>query len=61
MDSFSRIAREMRDQRQALTRTSSPAGRGYRFCSRHRVRYAEASPCPGCFPPVATVRQTRRR
>lgn len=56
MDSFRRIARDMREQRHALTRSSADAGRGFRFCARHRLRYAAALPCPSCFPPVASGR-----
>ena len=61
MESFRRIARDMREQRQALTRSSSDAGRGFRFCTRHSLRYAAAKPCPSCFPSATSGRYVGQR
>ena len=52
MDSFRRIARDMREERQARNRLSSFGGRGHRFCEKHRKRFPDSGLCPECFPPT---------
>lgn len=61
IDSFQRIARDMREQRQELSRSSSDAGRGFRFFARHSLRYAVGKPCPSCFPMSPSGRFVGRR
>jgi len=60
MDSFSRIARDMRERRQALTRRSSDGGRGFRFCERHRKRNPTGTHCPACMPSASYNRVAPR-
>lgn len=56
MDSFRRIARDMRIERQARSRSSSPAGCGFLFCEKHRLRYPISKGCTTCVPPRGKYR-----
>ena len=61
MTSFRKLMRDSIEERRALTRRYTPAGRGFMFCERHRERYPDTQACPVCLPGQKALPRRRYR